>query len=257
MLTWGMGEIRGWEGFVQESLKSLNFSYDILDGNWRGWKVYLYSTRGHLGNELIISFFAFPLYLFLDPSMLVAYQAPIIFSSILLGVLYWFCIRCFSRRVAIISCLLMLCAPASLQQFALAPVGVVFEVSTWSLLAALLFFKGVGSTSRIKYLLFGLLGGVIGFGTFHNIIMLCTVLSLCFVWFFYYRREVSWAPLMALIGGFLIGGAPIFFLDSGKLVGFIPELLSGRYSDPSISLFGLFDRQVIGVNEGFSVTYKV
>ena len=242
-----------------EALRSLNFAYDLLDFNlFRGERAYIHGVGGHLGNELMTSFFAIPLYFLFGPSILVAFQVPILFSSLILAAIYFVCHQSFSRRVAIIAALLFLCSPGYLQGWLMLPHCVVFEASLWTL-GIIYFYLTAGTFASKKEKNYLILCGLIsGIGFFHNVVVLASILALFFVWIVYDRSRFLVKHLSLYATGFLIGALPVFYLDNGSLFKFLISLFLGNYSGTHNSVTGeYFLENVDIINMAFWPTYQL
>ena len=218
-------------GDLPEGLIHGNFAFDILDNTWRGLDAYLYIIRSHLGNELLISIIAMPLYLLFGNSLFVLCQVPILYSIGILILIFYICKRWFKKNIAKIASVLFVCAPMILQSWAIYPSCMHLESAFFSLLAITLFFSLLESkTLRNRILCSAALGITSGIGIFHSEIHLLTLGCILMFWFvknktFFIRPEFFIFTLFLLVG--LI---PYFYLSPVSLVIFIRTFFGGGFS---------------------------
>ncbi len=223
-------------GDLPESLISGNFAFDILDGTWRGWPAYLYRTEGHLGNELLASLIAIPLYLLFGNSLLVLSQVPILYSIGILILIYAISRRWLDKHVAGIAALIFVCSPMTVQSWAIYPYCIHLESAFFSLLAFYLFFRLLESDVLKKRLLFSAALGIIsGVGVFQSEIYLLTLGVIFLFWFLNDKRFFLKSEFLAFFVCLLVGLAPYFYFCADTLPSFIKTLFEGGFSGAYIA----------------------
>lgn len=222
-------------GDLPEGLINGNFAFDILDNTWRGLEGYLYISRGHLGNELLTSIIAIPLYLLFGNSLFVLSLVPILYSIGILILIYYICNRWFRKSVAKVASVLFVCAPLILQSWSIYPYCLDLESSFFSLLAIALFFSLIESktlkTRRTRFLCSAVLGIVSGIGIFHSEIFFLTLGFIFMFWFIKNRLFFIRPEFFIFFLFLLVGLIPYFYLGSDSLFIFIKSFIGGGFSN--------------------------
>ena len=218
-------------GDLPEGLIHGNFAFDILNSTWRGWPAYLYRVRGHLGNELLVGIMAIPLYLMFGNSLFVLCQVPIIYSIGILSLIYYLCRRWIDKEIAIIAATLFVCAPVTIQGWALYPYCLHLETAFFSLLAITIFFRMLESrTERSRILFSAALGITSGIGIFHCAIYLLTFGCIVLFWFLKNKSFYKNMEFLLFILSMSVALIPYFYLGSDSLPIFIKNLIRGGFS---------------------------
>jgi tetratricopeptide (TPR) repeat protein len=231
MVLFDMWSVRD-GGDLPESLINGNFAFDVLDGNWRGWGAYLGWAQGHIGNELLVSIIAMPLYLVFGSSLLVLSQVPIIYSAAIGLLLYYICKRWMNEAVAKIGLALFVCAPIEMQGWSLYPYCIHLESAFFSLLAVVLFFSLFESkVTGSRMLLSAGFGLVSGIGVFHSEIYFMTLGFLLILWFVRNRLFFIKAEFFVFLLFLAIGLVPYFYFGLDSIIlSFKSLLLQGSFS---------------------------
>jgi len=221
-------------GDLPESLISGNLAFDILDNSWRGWSPYFYIPTGHLGNEVLVSIIAIPLYLLFGNSLFVLSQIPTLYSIGILILIYSISRRWLGENVAKIAALLFVCSPLIVQTWAIYPYCIHLESAFFSLLAIFFFFRLLESELLRNRILFsGALGIISGIGIFHSEMYLLTICLILLFWFlndklFFMKRE-----FILFFVCFLIGLIPYIYFGPEMLPSFLKSLFGGGFSGSS------------------------
>jgi len=217
-------------GSLPEALISGNLAFDLLNDTWRGWESYLYIRRAHLGNEIIVSLIVLPLYYFFGHSLFILTQAPIIFSLVMLLVLYSYCKKFFSKNVAIIACIFMVCSSLDIQGWWLYPFMIHVEPFFWHMLAVLFFTKAFEENQQANIKWISLTGLVAGIAIFHSDIFLLTFGLISVIWFKKDNLLFLKKEFRVFIFSLILGLLPVIyfeFLGFGSLGTIIKSLFTG------------------------------
>lgn len=197
-----------------ESMTVGNFAYDVLDGTWRGWNCYLGMTEGHTGWAIIPGVVAIPLYFFFGNSFLTLCQVPMLFSAVIICLLYWFCIKYFDRTTALIAVSFYVFLPRHIQGWALFANSDLLEAPLYTLGGLSLFLKAYEAKTQPRHIwialcfLFGLVSGI---GIFHSEIYVLVLIAIFITCLFYEPRFLIHRNfVLFFVGGFLIGLIPYF-----------------------------------------------
>jgi hypothetical protein len=166
-------------GDLPESMIYGNFAYDLLNKTWRNLECYLWVTNFHVGEAFFVNLVALPLYAIFSPSQFVLSQVPIIYSIVIVMLVYFLCIRYFNKIIALLSVSLIVFMPMEMQQWLLYSYVSNFETVLFFLIETILFIEILFSKSlKMKKILFYLLGFFIGISIFHSEFNVLTVVTL-------------------------------------------------------------------------------
>lgn len=228
---------------IPEGLLHGNLAFDLLNDNWRGWTYYLYNQSGALGNEIIGSIIILPFYYLFGPSQFVLSLLPIIYACGIATLAYIFCVRYVSQSAAVISVILIACAPKALQGWSILPYCIHFESALFSLAGILLYLQMIHEeTTRRKMLAAAGLGVVSGIGIFHSDLYGLTLAVIAVAWIIKQPRFWGRAEFWACIAALSIALGPFFYFHGVDhiLISF-EEYRSGRFSGTYTSEYKVGD----------------
>ncbi len=218
-------------GDLPEALISGNLAFDLLNGAWRGWPSYLYITRGHLGNELLVSAIALPLYRLFGGSLFVLSIVPTLYSLAILFLLFFCCLKWANIRVGLVSSLLFVFCPLAVSSWAIYPYAIHLESSLFSFVAVLCLVHILDSRSERAPLTAALgLGINTGIGVFHSELYLLSLSIVVFFWFLGDRRFYRKKTFLVFVLSSIIALLPYLFFGSDSLIDFFRSVVSGRFS---------------------------
>jgi hypothetical protein len=216
---------------LQEGLLSGNLAYDLHNGTWRGLDHYLFHTSGHLGNEIIIGFLAYPLFYLFGSSLFVLHLIPTIWAMCLVILVYVFARTEISERAARIAVVLLVCAPFALQAWSIVPHCIHLESALFSIGAFFLFVRMQRSeTRRSRLLLSACLGFVCGFGIFHSETMLLSCGIVAVFWIIRKPKFIKTPEFWVCVLCFFVGFAPYFYIGVEYISVFIHSFFNYRYA---------------------------
>jgi len=246
---------------ARELIRSFGLPFSCYDYIGSGLCKLTNSCAAALLNDIL----AIPLFMLFGDSYLVLKLIPLLFNLAILIFLYLFLYKFFSKRIAVISSVLLIIPPSIFTKLSFGCNTNKCEFILFTIFTMYIFYE-IFFTKKRNSINFILLGLITALGLCLNYIFLITLVTCFLMWFifdklFFLRKEffifivafivclAPWAYYVNHnIGGIYIYSKPIFKHFMGN--GIIDSLI--RFKDIiSINLFNLFLLEDIGFVKGY------
>lgn len=198
--------------FMFEELHHGMIAKEIMEGPDLPIFDYPLTNYGHGG--LWSGVMTIPFFAIFGKNLFALLLTPVLFSVLILTILFLFADKFFNRRVAIITGLLYIFSSRIWFTFNLHNGGLHFENLIFTVSAMYLFYEIIfnGKTKHVNYFALGLISGL---GTYWVYTYLVTLAAIMLLWFLRDKKLFLKGTFYIFLTGFLVGMLPWFYYNSG------------------------------------------
>lgn len=221
IVTGGLHPNQG--GDLPEALITGRGAFDVLNGTWRGWRVYLYYPGGHFGNEMGGTIFTLPLFWLAGPSLIAIALMPMILAVTAAAAMFRLSR---SRNAAFVTVIYFVFMPLDVQSWHLYPYLTHVETMVWFVFALWILRPILlGAAARASRLFAA--GWVIGFGLFMCDLEVLALPALAVTWYVAKIPLPSRRAMLAGVSGLIVAALPylVFVIVKPDAIGYFYSTL--------------------------------